>query len=236
MNKPARKEFYMGLDLGQANDPSALAILKRIPRVEQKPLYHLGHVERYPLGTEYPKIVSHVGAALRSDLLADNCQFLADATGVGRPVVDMFRAARLPVTAITITGGDVWSRDDKGGFRVPKKELASVLQVVLQSGRLLFAEELPLLSVLKHELLNFKVKINLATGHESFEAWREGDHDDLVLAVALAIWYAERLCSSNYRAAFGFAERQVETAMDSMAGGQPVGYRNLYAERNGGWR
>ena len=39
------------------------------------------------------------------------------------------------------------------------------------------------------ELAQFKVKINISTGHDSYEAWREGDHDDLVLAVALACWY-----------------------------------------------
>jgi hypothetical protein len=38
----------------------------------------------------------------------------------------------------------------------------------------------------------FKVKININTGNESFEAWRERDHDDLVLAVALACWFGER--------------------------------------------
>jgi hypothetical protein len=29
-------------------------------------------------------------------------------------------------------------------------------------------------SVLKRELLNFKVKINIATGHDSYEAWPVG--------------------------------------------------------------
>jgi len=40
--------------------------------------------------------------------------------------------------------------------------------------------------------LSFKVKINLKTAHDSYEAWREGQHDDLVLFVALAAWFAER--------------------------------------------
>ena len=40
--------------------------------------------------------------------------------------------------------------------------------------------------------MNLKVKINIATGHHSYEAWREGDHDDLVLAVAMACWCGER--------------------------------------------
>lgn len=31
-----------------------------------------------------------------------------------------------------------------------------------------------------------------ASGHDTYEAWREGIHDDTVLATAIAIWYAER--------------------------------------------
>jgi hypothetical protein len=30
-----------------------------------------------------------------------------------------------------------------------------------------------------------------ANSHETLEAWRERDHDDLVLAVAIAVWLAE---------------------------------------------
>jgi hypothetical protein len=29
----------------------------------------------------------------------------------------------------------------------------------------------------------------LRTAHDSYEHWREGDHDDLVLAAALACWW-----------------------------------------------
>jgi hypothetical protein len=35
------------------------------------------------------------------------------------------------------------------------------------------------------------VKIT-AAANETFAAWREGAHDDLVLAVALACWHADR--------------------------------------------
>jgi hypothetical protein len=36
-----------------------------------------------------------------------------------------------------------------------------------------------------------RVKVTL-NGHEMYEHWRSGDHDDLVLAVALACWQARR--------------------------------------------
>ena len=32
--------------------------------------------------------------------------------------------------------------------------------------------------------------MNLKTAHDSYEAWREGDHDDLVLSVGMAVWAA----------------------------------------------
>ena len=46
--------------------------------------------------------------------------------------------------------------------------------------------------ILKQELLNFRVKVNERTGNEQYEAWRENEHDDLVLATALACWYATK--------------------------------------------
>jgi hypothetical protein len=64
--------------------------------------------------------------------------------------------------------------------------------VLLQNGQLKIAEGLALRETLVKELLNFRVKINISTAHDSYEAWREGDHDDLVLSVALACWAGER--------------------------------------------
>ena len=66
------------------------------------------------------------------------------------------------------------------------------MQVLLQAERLKVAEELPDATVLVQELLNFRVKIDLLTAHDSYGAWREGQHDDLVLATAVACWYGER--------------------------------------------
>ena len=36
------------------------------------------------------------------------------------------------------------------------------------------------------------MKVKALTGNETFESWRERDHDDLVLAVALAIWFGDK--------------------------------------------
>jgi len=63
------------------------------------------------------------------------------------------------------------------------------LQVMLEAGSLRIAAELREAEAFVQELTNMRVKIS-ASGHESFAAWREGAHDDLVLAVALACWRA----------------------------------------------
>jgi hypothetical protein len=78
-----------------------------------------------------------------------------------------------------------------GGWHVPKRELAGALVAAFQSRRVGIAAGPPEAEALARELANFRVKVTPA-GNESFEALREGDKDDLVLAVAMAVWYGER--------------------------------------------
>jgi hypothetical protein len=110
---------------------------------------------------------------------------------VGQAVVDLLTQAHLSPIAVSIHGGDRVSHD-RGHYRVPKRDLVASVQVVLQTQRLKCAEALPLAQTLVQELLNFRVTIDPATAHDAYAAWRENVHDDLVLALALAVWYAER--------------------------------------------
>jgi len=61
------------------------------------------------------------------------------------------------------------------------------VQVYLQSKRLKIASQLPEADTLTRELQNFQVKITDAA-NDTYGAWREGTHADLVLAAALALW------------------------------------------------
>jgi len=91
---------------------------------------------------------------------------------------------------VLIAAGDAVS-EEAGRRRVPKRDLAGVLQVLLQTRRLKIAEALPEAKILASEREAFQVKIT-AAANDQYGAWREGQHDDLVLAVALACWWAER--------------------------------------------
>jgi hypothetical protein len=68
----------------------------------------------------------------------------------------------------------------------------SAVAATLQTRRLLISSHCKLGKVLRAELGNFRVKVSITTGHESFEAWREREHDDCVLAAALCCWFGER--------------------------------------------
>ena len=85
-----------------------------------------------------------------------------------------------------------------GGYHVPKRDLIFALLAIYQSQRIKVAEALPLAKPLVGELTNLKLKINTA-GHDSYSAWRESEHDDLVLSLALSAWYGEYRYTRHHR-------------------------------------
>ena len=102
---PVTGQCFVGLDLGQSRDFTAIAVLERAElRGDWDPAMYawrkttalrLRHLERVPLGTPYTEVVDRVVVVTRSGELAERCHLIADATGVGRPVLDMLRRAGL---------------------------------------------------------------------------------------------------------------------------------------------
>lgn len=175
--------FFLGLDLGQSSDYTALSVLDH-----NESTYQVRHLERVR-GVPYPQVVIKTTEIMQSPALKDNVALVVDQTGVGAPVVDLFRQAGLKPIGVLIHGGDKASNEGNT-WRVPKRDLVGSLQVLFQAERLKISKKLPLASALQNELLNFKVKIDPVTAHDSYSAWREADHDDLVLSVAMAAWWA----------------------------------------------
>lgn len=197
--------WWIGVDLGQARDYSAITAMRITPtrrlieddsgirQIQTTPLrIDLVHCERLPLGTPYPAVVERVHEIQRQ--IAHPSALVVDATGVGRPVLDMMTERGLNPIGINITGGSNVTVPEDGYrvsiFGVPKRDVVAVLVVALQNHRLRIASGLPFAADLVHELQNFKVSIS-ASGHDSYAAWREADHDDLVLALGVAAWLAD---------------------------------------------
>jgi hypothetical protein len=180
--------WFIGLDLGQAADFSSLACIEQIGSQ-----YALRYLERFPIGTQYPNVVAQLRELVGKPPLA-GCTLVPDATGIGRVVVDLLLEANLAarIVPVTITAGYRPTSDGRGGAHVPKKDLVAAAKTVLQGQRLCVPTSLPLAQVLVRELQAFTVHITGA-GNEIFGAKTHRGHDDLVLAVSLALWAAENV-------------------------------------------
>ena len=200
IRQPIRTNYFVGLDLGQKQDPTALAVVEWAEYVgawdavafehRKETSLSLRHLERMPLGTPYPEVVYRVGCTMRSRQLAgaERRYLVVDGTGVGPAVVDLLLLEDLQAKLwpVTITSGDT-ERYADGYYRVPKRDLIVGLQVLMQQCGLQIAEGMKEGATLAREMAEMRVKIS-GSGNEQFGAWRSGEHDDLVLAVALACW------------------------------------------------
>ena len=74
---------------------------------------------------------------------------------------------------------------------MPKMDLFGVMQIMLQKRRLKIAPSLELAQTLASELQQFQIR-HVSISPDALLEWRERAHDDLVLAVAIAVWWAER--------------------------------------------
>jgi hypothetical protein len=184
------KRYVLGIDIGQANDPTAVAILEHEYRTRE-PTYALRALHRYRLGTPYPNIVADITNRLLTPPLSEHSIVAIDSTGVGAPIVDLFKQhPRLgDICAITITGG---TSIGGSGYQltVPKRDLINTTAILLQQRRLRIAGNLPDTPALINELLNYRFKTS-DSGHQSYAPATSQDHDDLLIALSLALWRAK---------------------------------------------
>lgn len=163
----------IGADIGQAADFTAIAVVEDGRQ--------LRHLERQPLGERYPEMADHI-VGLTGKL--PGCRLIVDATGVGRAMFDILEERGADPVGVLFTAGRK-SRFDGRFWCVPKRALVRGLVTAVEGGRLQIAQGLPGVDVLIKELADFRVTVN-ENGHEAFSGKRE--HDDLVIAVALAVW------------------------------------------------
>lgn len=191
-------QFYLGLDLGQTQDFSALVGLRKRIRFEEGlavARYSTRGIKRWPLGTKYAAVAQDLAKIVAEPPLK-GCVCGLDRTGVGAGVLELIEVAKpaVQLRPVMITSGHQ-ARVDAGVWYIPKLDLVAVLQLLLQSGRLEISESLPEAAVLQKELLSFRAKVT-AAGNDTFGAdesdWRSRPFDDLVLALAIAAWFGER--------------------------------------------
>ena len=157
-------------------------------------------ISRIPLNTKYPLQAKIIIDLISRPPLLNNCELVVDATGVGIPFLDILEEQGAEPIGITIHGGTAVTVAEGGRrFRVPKGDLIAAAQIIIQQRDLEVMktamgaakgkkDALPVdWDELSTQLLNYQTKRKPETGHETYDA-REHEHDDIVLALALAVW------------------------------------------------
>jgi hypothetical protein len=95
-----RVRYFSGLDLGQAQQFTALAVLEKTafgdpadPRVPP-PQHAVRHLERFPIGSPYPEAFTRLEALFQEKPLAHS-RLVVDQTGVGQVVMEMLNDSGL---------------------------------------------------------------------------------------------------------------------------------------------
>jgi hypothetical protein len=205
--------YHLGCDLGKQADYTAVCFLqKRTPlnkysRPNSLPMYEVLMMKRFDLRTSYIEIVKQISDRLKYppfDSFQDNSgksypakipTFLSfDKTGVGESVGELLRNDRFldsrleEIKAINITGGREPS-ESNDAFNIPKRDLIMNCLIAFERGFLKFAGNMSELPLLIDELQNFEMRFT-AKGNDTYSA-KGANHDDLVLALSLAVWSAK---------------------------------------------
>ena len=180
--------FGIGIDLGKMRNPTTIAIVHRPDTFARTVLMRpytviserrtgpsaLVYLATVRLGTSYVDVVERIRQVARHEALGGQARrVVVDATGVGLPVVDMLRRAKLgcELRPVTITGG-TGERHSSGTYYVAKTDLMAGLRARLELKELEIGEGLAEWAEFRKQMVGFGTAAQ----------------DDLVLAVALAVW------------------------------------------------
>lgn len=193
------KFFVISLDPAQLHDHSALAVIECNPGACIRPggpdenvyrVVSLKRKQRLP----YTEIVSWCKKVFQNPKFqrgegVSEPQFVIDAGGVGRAILDMLTAEGIKATPIQLTGGEAESCVN-GTYHVSKSFVIGKFLAAWDASRVQVPATASFLPILETELKAFRGAMT-SQGRAKFEA-EQGEHDDLVMALAQAVWYFEQ--------------------------------------------
>jgi len=198
--------FVCGVDLGTRQDHSAIVLVEkmtpaapeaesadtwpspyRVPTSETH--FRVRELGRLPLATSYTTAARSIADVIHNLNVYDPDhppRLFLDTTGVGAPVVDaleQFLPTGVKAIRVLWTAGERLRRVN-GEYHVGKAWLVSRLQALIDVGRISVPDTEQAHQWLD-ELMSFEIQI---TDHGSVIAGaRSGQHDDLVMSLALTI-------------------------------------------------
>jgi hypothetical protein len=181
----------IGVKAGQRHEPSGLCAAEILERDDlgcAEVHFLARYLERLPAGTRFPAIAERAGEVvlrLRERRVACS-RFYLDATGLGQPIVELFRqySQGVKVTPVYFTHGDRREADWQQ-VRLGKAYLVTRLQLLLQTRRL-HLPRTPQAESLAQELTTYEIRLP-PDANDRYGAFSVGPHDDLVTALGLAV-------------------------------------------------
>jgi len=171
-SSPDPKFYVAGVDLGQKQDHSAVAVVDKI-----ETRFALIHLKQFQLGTEYGSVIGYL--KLLNENLHDLRRIMIDQTGVGETFMSM-----------AINSGVKNARGIE--LSQPKKQdVMTFLKHCMEDGLVHIPYDREFMNELNVERFEL-----LETGRLKF-SHPPGTHDDRLWAFALAIYYA-RLEPAEY--------------------------------------
>lgn len=164
-------------------------------------------LQRLTLGASIVEILDTLGGLLDELKSKAETTLLVNATGAGDQFMRAVKSigAKLNVREVVLTAGHKLE-SDKGVDSLPIKEIAETIRFLLDNGELKIAGGIEDGSTLLTELVNFTGRVRPPDGGAGkLLDWREGERDDLVLAVGLACFWARH--TERWSASWGQRKR-----------------------------
>jgi len=185
--------IILGVDVGQKSKSTGVAVVEIDDRKEgSRGLvnHYLVHfLERLPAVMSFPAMaqrLSEISGGIFRKSSQEPYAYI-NATGLGQPVIDLFRGEIREVRHIQpvyFNHGDQRREEDRKIY-LGKAHLVSRLQVLLQSGRLHLPSS-PEAEQLAQELRDYEIEVR-EDANDRYGAFRVGTQDDLVTALGLAV-------------------------------------------------
>lgn len=185
--------FYIGLDLGQRANHSAISVLDlalwtgavRDPYHGTLPVTYTLRVralERIALGTPYPDVMQKLRNRLNHHEVRGHATLIVDAGGPGLPFLDFLNTFPLNASLIKllITGSGTPTHSN-GLYHVSRAQLLTNLVLLVEQNALKVAAGLPEAPTLIEELHGLRADFST-----------RAEQDDLTMATALAAWQATK--------------------------------------------
>lgn len=191
--------FQIAADLGQANDFSAVVVIKdqALPIVDDGKII-VGPRERTVVyadrfrGVSYVDVVDHLIRLKNAPPFGGKSELAIDGTSIGRVVSDMLWDQSVDHKAVQMTGGQDWTR--KGRYvNAGKTFMVENLAVMFAAGEIKFAHDCPLRSEIEEDLASFTTATTAAGNQIITQSRSAAGHGGLGIALIVGAFASQYL-------------------------------------------